>query len=186
MNERSRSLHQVITRLFHAVAGRSVRSRFLHGLAYIERPVFAATSISKGGRQAGVIVVAVALQGCSGLTHYNDVSSVRTADGGKTELLLMDAKQRIVYPTTHRVRDANGKVVEIFRAFCAEPSPDALSALAAQFGASVSIDTKADVSANGGFAESAANIGLRTASSRPCVTACTGNAKPSPTAACPG
>lgn len=114
--------------------------------------------------RASIVAAACALQGCAGLTHFNDVSTVRTADGGKSQLLLMDAKQRVVFPTTHRVRDANGKVVEIFRAFCAEPSPDALSALAAQFGASVSIETKADVSANGGFAESAANIGLRTAS----------------------
>ncbi|WP_428381279.1 hypothetical protein [Nevskia ramosa] len=112
----------------------------------------------------GLLPVLSGLQGCSSLTHYNSVRTVEAADGKKSEILLMDAKQRVVFPTTHQIRDSEGKVIDTIRAFCAEPSPDALSALAAQFGASVSIETKADVSANGGFAESAANIGLRTAS----------------------
>ncbi len=116
-------------------------------------------------RQLALLLpVLVGLQGCSSLTHYNSVRAVEASDGNRSEILLMDAKQRVVFPTMHQIRNFEGEVIDTIRAFCAEPSPDALSALAAQFGASVSVETKADVSANGGFAESAANIGLRTAS----------------------
>lgn len=124
----------------------------------------AGRTISKGVLRTGIIIAALALQGCASLTHYNAVRDLEGVPGERSEVLLMDAKQRLAYPTRHEFLNEKGEVIERFRAFCAEPSPDALSNLAAQFGAKVSVAAKADGSINGGFAEGAANIGLRTTS----------------------
>lgn len=116
-------------------------------------------------RQLALLLpVLVGMQGCASLTHYNAVRDLDGAPGARSEAILMDAKQRGVYTITTAEKDANGNVIKSFQHFCAEPSPDALSNLAAQFGATVNIDAKGEGAINGGFAEGAANIGLRTTS----------------------
>jgi hypothetical protein len=67
--------------------------------------------------------------------------------------VFIDAEQRAVL--SNKRTDSDHRVV------CAEPAPDALSAIAAQAGVSVS-DISNAVSAEGGVSEAAANIGLRT------------------------
>lgn len=120
--------------------------------------------ISRRQRIALLLPLLAGLQACSALTHYNKTQSVAAATEHGSELILIDAKQRVVFPTNHELKGADGQKTAVFRAFCAEPSPDALSALAAQFGASISIATKGEGSLTGGLAASAASIGLRTAS----------------------
>lgn len=112
----------------------------------------------------GLLLLLVGLQGCSALTHYNAVRDLDGVPGERTEVLLMDAKQRGAYLIRSAEMGPDNKVVKSFQHFCAEPSPDALSNLAAQFGATVSVVAKGEGSINGGFSEGAANIGLRTQS----------------------
>ncbi|MEO1304117.1 MAG: hypothetical protein AAFV37_04010 [Pseudomonadota bacterium] len=69
--------------------------------------------------------------------------------------VFIDAEQRAVLSNRRIEKDKDIRVV------CAEPAPDALSAIAAQAGVSVS-DISNAVSAEGGVSEAAANIGLRT------------------------
>ena len=69
--------------------------------------------------------------------------------------VFIDAEQRAVLSNRRIDKDLDTRVV------CAEPAPDALSAIAAQAGVSVS-DISNAVSAEGGVSEAAANIGLRT------------------------
>lgn len=119
-------------------------------------------------RNAALLLpLVIGLQGCSALTHYNTVRDLDGAPGTRSEAILMDAKQRGVYTITRSETEkvgTNEPVVRAFQSFCAEPSPDALSNLAAQFGATVNVDTRGGGSINGGFSEGAANIGLRTTS----------------------
>lgn len=105
------------------------------------------------------LVALVSLSLLTGCQNY----IFRTFDLDRNDSLSVDAKQRLVFVTEKGGRDRDRRVV------CAEPSPDALSALAtsgsAAFtsplpGASQSTDK---VTGKGGFSQSeaAANIGLR-------------------------
>ncbi len=88
--------------------------------------------------------------------------------------VFVDAEQRAVLSTmrpkttttTFDYSGGNGKTsyieeTEAHRVVCAEPSPDALSAIAAQAGVSVS-DLQGSVAAEGALSEVASNIGVRT------------------------
>lgn len=97
----------------------------------------------------------VALSGCGNLQRQSRTFSTDGQSG-----ITVDASQRAVYSVNKTFGD--GKQ---WRAFCAEPSPDALSALVSSFGLDASIGT-AGVSKALGLAGSAqdstASIGLRT------------------------
>ncbi|MBB3120653.1 hypothetical protein [Pseudoduganella violacea] len=73
--------------------------------------------------------------------------------------MFVDAKQRAV--VTNIAYDKDNKPL---RRYCAEPSPDALSAFAAKAGLDVSVPTKGDIGYSQAFSEGAASIGLRTQS----------------------
>lgn len=94
---------------------------------------------------AAIVISAQMLGGCAEMTH---LTRVRKVDG--TGFILIDAKQRAI-------ATRNGVT-------CAEPSPDALSALAAS--QNLNFATPQGTSAGQSFAiaESAASIGLRTQS----------------------
>lgn len=90
---------------------------------------------------------------------------------GEAQGVFIDAEQRAIISGTRPARkdwrlDPNGTYqwveVEGERLIvCAEPSPDALSAIAAQAGVSLS-DVSRALTAQGGISETAASIGLRT------------------------
>lgn len=106
-------------------------------------------------------IVGLALCGCAELSTYNKVNS----NEDKSQLTFIDAKQRVIYSAPKSL-DNPGKqptAEDRVRMFCAEPSPDALSAYAASLGLSLSLQGKGDASVNQAFSESAANIGVRTA-----------------------
>lgn len=86
-------------------------------------------------------------------THFTKIRQIPDKDAGAS-VAFIDAKQRAILTT----RDA--KVVK----FCAEPSPDALSALAASQGFSFSKPGAAEIAATLSVAEGASSIGLRTQS----------------------
>ncbi|MEO1323553.1 MAG: hypothetical protein AAFV59_11145 [Pseudomonadota bacterium] len=90
------------------------------------------------------------------LTAVNKKESLGGGFGGNSAAptgVFVDAEQRAVLSNTRPDKD--------MRVICAEPAPDALSAIAAQAGVSVS-DISNALSAEGGVSEAAANIGLRT------------------------
>jgi hypothetical protein len=110
----------------------------------------------------------VALSGCADLTHFNTSKNI-PADNKNARLTYIDAKQRVVIsaPVTRTVstRSADGNVTTITQnslTFCAEPSPDALSALAASGGGNLSAGDKLALGGQFTISEGASSIGLRT------------------------
>jgi hypothetical protein len=116
------------------------------------------------------------LSACAELTH---LTRDRTFSGrqGQAKAVFVDAKQRAVYaaPLTETVtRYAWNPTLERYEAVpsrevtgvkvCAEPSPDALSAIAASQGLDLSFKDDLSASQAMSFAESAGSIGLRTQS----------------------
>ncbi len=102
---------------------------------------------------------ALGLSACASIGNMTAVNKKETLGSGLNGKgfapagVFIDAEQRAVL--SNRREDKNLRIV------CAEPAPDALSAIAAQAGVSVS-DVSNAVSAEGGVSEAAANIGLRT------------------------
>ena len=100
-----------------------------------------------------------ALTACASVGNLAAVNKKETlgsgfnGNGSAPAGVFIDAEQRAVL--------SNKRADEDLRVVCAEPAPDALSAIAAQAGVSVS-DISNAVSAEGGVSEAAANIGLRT------------------------
>jgi len=113
-----------------------------------------------------IVVLSMHLNGCSStlskLTTYHNTDIVAA---NKDEVISVDAKQRFM---VSGVRDNTREAIAAgfprsIAVFCTEPSPDALAALAATMGMNLSIPNQAAVGVSGTMAESAANIGLRTA-----------------------
>jgi hypothetical protein len=98
------------------------------------------------------IAAAIGLEGCGNLAAVH-----KKFDPTNGESISIDAKQRVVY--SFATLDSDGRTKS--RVLCAEPSPDALSALSA--GGGLSAETvKAALSASFTSQEAAASIGLRT------------------------
>jgi hypothetical protein len=111
-------------------------------------------------RLALIVAVVAAITGCAHLTTYNDKERL----GGGANGVFIDAKQRVVVSSPYKkTTSKDGTVEEAYRRFCAEPSPDALSALAANLGVSATAAGKGSLDLNQGISEGAANIGVRTA-----------------------
>jgi hypothetical protein len=89
--------------------------------------------------------------GCKTLGNLNSVH--RTLDVSQGKGVLIDIKQRAILVS----KDANQKIVA-----CAEPSPDAMSAYAAEFAAKVDRPEILALQGSAGFQEGAAFVGLRT------------------------
>lgn len=103
-------------------------------------------------------VVVLFIQGCAQFTHLTRTRSL-PSDGNKGEAILIDAKQRAIL-AVHATTDVNGSDIRV----CAEPSPDALSALATSSGLSLSKSDALKLASNLSLAEGAGSIGLRTQS----------------------
>lgn len=105
-------------------------------------------------RFLAVALAALSLGGCASMTHYTTERTLGPT-GSTSDVFFVDAKQRAVYSN----RDYDGRL-----RVCAEPSPDALSALAAS--GALGISNPSGVSGNGALsvAEAAGSIGLRTQS----------------------
>lgn len=102
-------------------------------------------------------VAGLLLSGCAQLTTFNDKEDLGSSSVG----VFIDAKQRAVL--TSPVVESRDGASRSFQRFCAEPSPDALSALAANLGVGVNVSGKGSLDITQGLSEGAANIGLRTA-----------------------
>ncbi len=93
----------------------------------------------------------IVLAGCGNLQRQS-----RTFDTQGSHGITIDASQRAIYTVSKKFPGGVG-----WQAFCAEPSPDALSALASSFGLDASVASKAiGLAINN--QDSTASIGLRT------------------------
>src|SRR6266851_2808607 len=90
--------------------------------------------------------------GCANITTLDRRTELpaRAAKEPEGLAIHLDAKQRLVFSGP--------------RGVCAEPSPDALSAVASSFGAGISVPSQGAGSVAQALQESAASIGLRTQS----------------------
>lgn len=102
-------------------------------------------------RAGGLIGISVTLSACA---NWN--SAFRKFDVDKGESISIDAKQRVVYSIQKDYGDGKD-----WRAVCAEPSPDALSALSASLGLDAAAAAKS-IGLAFSSQEGAASIGLRT------------------------
>ncbi|MDH5328284.1 MAG: hypothetical protein OEY58_22855 [Gammaproteobacteria bacterium] len=99
------------------------------------------------------VLVLVTTIGCS-----STINTKQTWDSDSA--IFVDAKQRGIYRT--KIEEIDGKEKVVNR-YCAEPSPDALSAIAATLGVDFSITDKGKIGLSQSVAESASTIGIRTA-----------------------
>ncbi len=100
-----------------------------------------------------LLLVLVLLGGCGNLNGQS-----RSFATERSSVMTVDASQRAIF-TTNKQASARGKAG--FDAICAEPSPDAMVAVAAALNLNVSVVEKA-LGAGSSYQQSAANIGLRT------------------------
>lgn len=101
------------------------------------------------------LLICVCTTGCASYIHKTlHYPSYPDADKNSIDILSIDAKQRVVV-TTQRDR---------YRITCAEPSPDALSALSTSTSLGLQFDKKALANVASAISGSAASIGLRTQS----------------------
>jgi hypothetical protein len=99
----------------------------------------------------GLLAGGTTLSACANMTHLTRTRTMGKEDQyGRRQVFFIDAKQRAIF-------QRQGVV-------CAEPSPDALSALAASQGLSVSTPEGTSVGQSLSIAEAAGAIGLRTQS----------------------
>lgn len=103
----------------------------------------------------GFVFMLAALQGCANFTHFNEETEL--AGGGSA--MFVDAKQRVI---TYQRRP--GSTATDPSVVCAEPSPDALSSIAAQAGGTFSKGDDLSAALNTSLAEGVGSIGLRTQS----------------------
>lgn len=102
-----------------------------------------------------VICLIVSLAGCARLTSIHRDINVDSGTGA-----IVDMKQRVLL-VSRQIKDGSKEKRTIV---CAEPSPDALSAYAAEFAAEANIPNKMDTKLAAAFQESASFTGLRTQS----------------------
>lgn len=101
-----------------------------------------------------VLLVGLSLTGCANFnTAYREFDAAASRDGGIGKSISIDAKQRVILSAPS---DRGGAII------CAEPSPDALSALSASASGSFSNGADKLVQAALASSESAGSIGLRT------------------------
>jgi hypothetical protein len=111
------------------------------------------------------VLTLVFLSGCARLT-----SIYRTTPIKGDEVIAVDAKQRfaaIKYQTKETVvadRQSETTTTKTIDKFCAEPSPDALSAISASLSGGLTRPSGDSIRAAASLAESSSNIGLRTQS----------------------
>lgn len=124
----------------------------------------------------GVLLLGVLLQGCANLSSIHRSDSLRSADTAEAHLTFIDAKQRAILsgtrydPQIAAHGPATKSLYARFKTFCAEPSPDALSAYAAALSGSGSFQPSAAAAesikglVSAAFGEQSGSIGLRTQS----------------------
>lgn len=103
------------------------------------------------------ILAALVTAGCSHFSHFHLANSIPKPKHGSVSYAAVDAKQRFVFVTKKREFDGEEKTI-----YCAEPSPDALSAISAALGGGLTVSDKAHGQIAGAFNDAAAQLGQRT------------------------
>lgn len=114
--------------------------------------------------RSGLFLASFALlTGCANAT-WTTFNKDQAFSGSDDHVTFMDAKQRTLISNIKTTENTANHSKETIRRFCAEPSPDALSAIAASMGLNLSVPNKGDLGYSQAFTEGAASIGLRTQS----------------------
>jgi hypothetical protein len=122
------------------------------------------------------------LAGCGNAKWTSIYREYKISDSYDTQNALIDAKQRAILSSP--IIKGGGKDGGDGRAFivCAEPSPDAVSALSSALSASLGVDIAGKGGGSGSFAsaltEGLENSGKEMPPSSCCATASIGNARP--------
>lgn len=115
--------------------------------------------------QALAVTVVIALAGCGNLNSIH-----RTLNTNRGQGVLIDAKQRAIVVGERSDINGTQEAGKLRYVACAEPSPDALSAYAAQFGGEPGLvpvggeGTSRNLAIKTVMQEAAASIGIRTSS----------------------
>ena len=109
-------------------------------------------------RALSSVLLASLVSGCAHLSTYNSLDDLSEE---RNQVMVLDAKTRVVHSRLVEPKDSHGIYRNIV---CAEPSPDALSALIASADTSVPLRGDNTIAAALAYGESAASIGLRTQS----------------------
>lgn len=94
--------------------------------------------------------------GCAEFTHFNKQTTVEN-----NQAVFVDAKQRAIFKV-YKSEVRPGQVLE-YSGYCAEPSPDTFSALAATLGVDLTITDKGKLGLSNSISESVGALGIRTA-----------------------
>lgn len=129
--------------------------------------------LSRGIAGLGTALVLFLITGCANMTHLTRVRSVPES-GEDASVILIDAKQRAILTAKRSASEAGSDPKTVSKAEsagsdprlvqCAEPSPDAISALAASSSTSLSVKDQVNLATNLALSEGVASIGLRTQS----------------------
>ena len=117
-------------------------------------------------KEVRIAILAASLAVPSACAEFTHLTRTNVAPGGSFETTLVDAKQRAIMTRHARLAtvDSNGSITtKDTYTFCTEPSPDALSAIAASQGLSLSKED-IEIAINSALGEAAGSIGLRTQS----------------------
>ncbi|ULQ48386.1 hypothetical protein JN531_017280 (plasmid) [Flagellatimonas centrodinii] len=109
-------------------------------------------------RPFAAVLLSLFASGCAHLSTYNSLDALSE---DRDEVMVLDAKTRVVHSRLLEPKDSLGRYRHVV---CAEPSPDALSALIASADTSVPLRGDNTIAAAVAYGESAASIGLRTQS----------------------
>ena len=105
---------------------------------------------------ATALLATTTLAGCASMTHFNKERST-----GTQKTFFVDAKQRAIFTVQREER--KGTLTTRWSGVCAEPSPDAISALAAALGVDLTLTDKGKLGVSHSVAEGVTSLGVRTA-----------------------
>ena len=105
-----------------------------------------------------VVICSLLFSSCANFTHYNNSEKIKNE-----EAVFVDAKQRVIYDVSvPKLDEKSNTVIATFNGYCAEPSPDAMSALAASLGVDLTVADEGKLGLTNTLAEGVSNIGVRT------------------------
>lgn len=112
-----------------------------------------------GFRYFIAVICLVTMAGCS--SYYTREFTLDEPGDGKAKAISMDIRQRMLIVGTRQSKNDENQTIHTSR-ICAEPSPDAMSAVSGSFSAGLMSDPERALELANSFNESAAFVGLRT------------------------
>lgn len=105
------------------------------------------------------VICLVSMAGCS--SYYTREFALDEPRDGRAKAISMDIRQRMLIVGSQQSKNDENQTIHTSR-ICAEPSPDAMSAISGSFSAGLMSDPERTLELANSFNESAAFVGLRT------------------------